>query len=562
MVVMAGLSADQRNDYYLEAAVRTGIHKPILAALAAAQQRPSLNDGELGLGMSPANRIRLDQVNSFAEQVQYAANTLRSFTEQLIAQGWKANELWQTDTGHYSDRFLERVAGGYVPDANDAAAARLEPTHEARLKQAYLEDWAIDCKAARLGSHRLGSQFRFLDPALNQFVSEIPRYYLGIQQQRQALLEATRIWRKLDSTSAIAAALLGLEADSAPDQTPDLGRLDQPLLQSAAQFSASYEGYPHQREALLRLVQLWHQCSSRETAIAQLEAQPTAETSIRMIDPALMAFMQRIPQSYQGKGDQRNALTETYRLWYGLDSRSTALQALGLDAQVLTASNPSRNAMLTVATQLDRSLLDFAKRIPVLYEEIEPQREALIRLNQLWQGFEGRDQTLQSLLDGVQRLETARRDSSDAVPKLEPAALLPRPSHWTPHNLQMPAAIVTNGSLTWAEATQGGRYLPTHQATVEAIVRIAELAQQAYDRIGRPLTITNWYCPTDSAHRSIASERYAIGDAIELYCDGLTGSQIYRALDPWWTGGLGRYQAYPYLCYIDARPERVRWTQV
>lgn len=554
---MAGLSAEQRNSYYSREATRTGIHKPLLAALFAAQQRPSLSDGEVGLGISPANRVPLEQVNTFAEQVQYAANTIRSITDRLTAQGWKSDEIWDADQGRYADRFLEMIANGYVPPVNDLDAARLEPTNDAKLLQAYIEDWTIDCKAAGLPQN-----FAFLDPVLVRFIQEIPRYYLGISYQRQALLEATRIWRKLDTRQATLAALLEQDESDPTLASIDESRLDQPLLQFLSQLASSYAGYPYQREALLRLVQLWHQCSSREAAIALLETAPTAETSIRMIDPALMVFVQRLAQSYQGKGDQRNALTETYRLWHGLDSRGTALQELGVDAQILTASNPNRNALITVATQLDRSLLDFAKRIPVQYQENESQREALIRLVQMWQGFEGREQTLQFLLDEVQRLESARRDSLDAAPKLEPMLLPTRPPRWTPENLQMYAAIVAHGSLTWADATRGGTYLPTHQATIDAIVKIAELAQQATDRIGRPLCITTWYRATETAiTRAGSFDQFAIGHAIEFYCDGLTGNQIYLALDPWWTGGLGRYKSSPYLCYIDAGSDRVRWTQ-
>ncbi len=553
---MAGLSAEQRNDYYLQAAIRTGLHKPILAALAAAHQRPSLADGELGLGISPANRIPLDQVNQFSQQVQYAANSLRSLLEQLAIQGWKGEELWDAKQGCYSDRVIERMASGYVPPANDAAAARLEPTHAAALLQAYQADWARDRKMAGL-PQAAGADFSWLDQALRQFASGLPRHYLNLSYQRQALLEFVRLWQRLDQRSAAMALLL--ERD--PVDVSRLGleetRLDQPLLQFLQQGIASDDRYPHQREALLRLVQLWHQSPTREAAMAKLQAAPTAETSIQLIDPALMASIQRIPQSYQGKGDQRNALTETYRLWYGLESRGSALQQLGLDPQMLTASSSERRDLISAASQLDRSLLDFAKRIPALYEESDFQREALIRLWQLWQGWESRDQALQNLLDTVQRLETARRDSPDAAPKLEPVPPLPRPAAWTPENLQLFAAIWPNSSLSWAEATQGGRYLPQHSETVEAVMRIAALAQQATDRIGRSLCITIWYQPGQQEQ----AERYAIGDAIQFYCDGLTGSQIYRALDPWWPGSLGRYQRYPHLCYIDAQVDRSRWTQ-
>jgi hypothetical protein len=51
---MATLSPDQRNYYYLLESERTGIHKPILAALYQIHSSPSLSDGQTGLGISPA----------------------------------------------------------------------------------------------------------------------------------------------------------------------------------------------------------------------------------------------------------------------------------------------------------------------------------------------------------------------------------------------------------------------------------------------------------------------------------------------------------------------------
>ena len=61
------------NYYYLIEAARAGIHKPILAALYAAHNQPQLADGEIGLGIIPTNQIDVNQVNTFPEQVQFAA---------------------------------------------------------------------------------------------------------------------------------------------------------------------------------------------------------------------------------------------------------------------------------------------------------------------------------------------------------------------------------------------------------------------------------------------------------------------------------------------------------
>jgi hypothetical protein len=553
---MADLTPDQRNYFYLVEAARTGIHKPILAALYAAHSSPNLTDGETGLGVSAANRIPPDQVNTFPEQVQYAANTIRSITDKLTAQGWRGADLWNGDLGRYSDRFVQTIAEGYAPPANDPSAARLEPVDNQKLLQAYIEDLTFDYKA-----DGLPQSLTFLDPALLRFIERIPRYYQGLPSQRDALLEGARIWRKLDNREATIASLLNKPATDPAVSSPDDAAIDRVLLQFFQQVSPYYSGYPHQREALLRVVQLWRELDSREEAINSLEESASAETRIDAIDPALVAFAQRIPQFYQSKGDQRQALTEAFRLWRGLDSRSTALQALGVNPQVLASSNPDPTALANAASQIDRQLLEFIKRVPANYKETDEQRESLLRLVQLWRGLDARDKTVQSLLEDVRRMERARRDSQDAPPRPEPEPLPPRPARWTPRNIQLYAAIVPNGSFTWAEATHGGTRMPPNQTTVDAIVRIAQKAQQARDRIGRPFRITSWYRPPDINRRvgGASQSRHIVGDAIDFYVDGLTGNQLYRALDPWWSGGLGRYTRFPNLCHLDARNYRARW---
>src|SRR4028118_1754248 len=134
---MATLSPDQRNYYYLLESERTGIHQPILAALYQTHFSPSLSDGQTGLGISPANRVSLSQVNTFPGQVQYAANVIRSLTESLIAQGWKGSDLWNTLQGCYSEAFLQNLARGYAPAATEVTTARLEACSFEQLLGAY-----------------------------------------------------------------------------------------------------------------------------------------------------------------------------------------------------------------------------------------------------------------------------------------------------------------------------------------------------------------------------------------------------------------------------------------
>lgn len=550
---MGELTTDQRNYYYLFEGERAGIHKSILAALYEVHQSPNLTDTEVGLGMSPANRIPFDQLSTFAQQVQFAANAVRSVTDRLTAQGWKSTDIWDIDSGRYTDRFLRVIADGYVPPPKDATAARLEPSDELRLRKAYIKDLEIDYKADELPSN-----LSYLDKAMLGFIERLPNYYEGLDYQREALLEAVRVWRKLDTRQEAITSLnpqtpQGTEAE-------DEAYLDAPLQDFTRRLTLNYSGYPNQREALLRLVQLWRQLDSREAAIASLETNTSAETNLDIIDPVLIAFVQRLPQFYQGKGEQRNALTEAFRLWRGLDSRTAAVSSLGVDPQSLGSAGSV--ALVDAARQMDRELLAFVKRIPGAYEETEAQREAMIRLVQLWRAAPARDKAIQSLFDDLRRMQKASRGNPDTAPPPEPPPLPLRPDRWTPRNIQLHAAIIANGNFTWAEATHGGTRMPPNQATVDAMVRIARLAQQARDRIGRPFRVTSWYRPPEINERvgGASRSRHMVGDAIDFYCDGLTGNQVYWALHPWWPGGLGRYKRYPMLVHIDARGRRSRWT--
>lgn len=551
---MDNLAPDQRNNYYLIEAGRTGIHKALLAALYAAQGQPMLSDGERGLGIAPIHQVSLEQVNTFAGQVQFAANTLRYLTTQLVEQGWPSSDIWNAAAGRYADRFLESVANGFTPTPTDGDVAQLEPCDPAALRQAYLEDIATDYSGAKLPQSLAN-----LDSALLAFAERVTPNYGRLDYQRQALVEAVRLWRQLNSAAAV------YEALSVPvvDQVPEEAALDNALLEFVRSAVRYYAGYPNQREGLIRLVQFWRQLDSREEAIEWLLSHDpfAAETNLAIIDPALLAFVQRVPTVYRGQGDQRFALTEGYRRWFGLDSRSTALQKMGINPDDLVANADDSTRLRATAEQLDRALISFLGQIPSTYDETEQQREALIRLVQIWRRLEGRIPTIQSLFGDLRQMQRAAPTSPEAMPAPRPAPLPPRPARWTPNNIQLGASIVPNGNFTWAEATRGGARMPPNQATVDAIVRLARLAQQARDRIGRPFIITSWYRPA-AINRQVGGASYSrhiVGDAIDFYCVGLTGNQVYWALDPWWPGGLGRYGRYPNLVHLDARPHKARW---
>jgi hypothetical protein len=553
---MASLTSDQRHALYLQEAERTGIHQPILAALDSVQNEPTLSEDGTGLGVSPANRISLSQVNTFANQVLYAANTVRSLTHHLIASGWKAADLWNAEKGCYTDKLISAIAAGYTAPASDPTAAILESCDVQALTQAYQANLAIDLKAGSVPSKVVN-----LEKALLTLLEQLPRSYVALPFQRHALLEMIRIWLQLDDREAALAALEIQPIARAAATTTSEFALDPALLKFASRLAANYSGYPHQREALLRLTQLWRQLDSRAAAIASLEKNTALETDFKLVDPALIALIQRLPQRYQAKGEQRNALVEGFRLWQQLETRSAALVALGVNPEIFTTADPQQSDLEAAAIQLDRALLDFIRWIPAGYGMLEHQREALLHLTQLWRGIATRDQTIQSLFEDLQRMQSANRDSQDAPPVPISIILPTRPNRWTPDNLQVHAAILPNGSFTWAEATHGGTRMPPNQATVDAIVQIAHLAQQVRDRLNRPLQVTSWYQPSDASTTEVSYNRHGMGDAIDFYCPGLTGDQLYWFLDPWWIGGLGRYSRFPDLIYIDARSDRVRWVR-
>ncbi|WP_072621180.1 D-Ala-D-Ala carboxypeptidase family metallohydrolase [Spirulina major] len=539
---MAILTLDQRNYYYVLEAERTGIHKSILAALDQVQRSPTLENDDTGLGLTHTD----PPLDTFALQVQYAANTIRTLTDRLIDQGWKSSDLWDTVQGRYSDRVLAVIAGGYTPAVEDTAVGTLATCDPTALKNAYLDDieqeWTPDSQAE-------------LDPQLLTLIERIPEYYLGLSHQRRGLIEVVRIWRKLDSQRAAVESLARETKQSIQQFAED--DLDIALKQFIQRISPYYAGFPHQREALLRLTQYWRQLPSRAAAIASLAESTRPDSDLHLFDPALLDFTQRIPRYYEGTGAQRNALTEGFRVWRQLNSRQTALAALGIDPERLNAAGSDQGALSAIATELDRELLNFVRRIPLAYRETHQQREALIRLVQLWRGLKTREQTLSALTNDLKRLE-------QDPPAIEtPALIVPqRPDRWTPQTIELTLSIVPNGNFTWTEATKGGTRMPTSQTTVDAIVRVAKLAQQARDRVNRPFLVTSWYRPPhiNRAVGGVSDSRHIVGDAIDFVCEGLSGNQLYWLLDPWWPGGLGRYTRFPHLCHIDARSYRARWT--
>jgi len=156
----------------------------------------------------------------------------------------------------------------------------------------------------------------------------------------------------------------------------------------------------------------------------------------------------------------------------------------------------------------------------------------------------------------------------DKLLKTESMGIPSKPSAvwtiWTPNNIELNASIIVGGSFTWAEATRGGSRRPPDQKTLDGIVRIATLAERARNLIGLSFTITSWYRDPQSnaSVGGVSNSRHINGDAIDFWVDGMTGLEIYNLLDPSWAGGLGQYRRFPFLCHIDARGYKARWTNL
>ena len=545
---MSSLTAPQCYHLYQQAAQRTGLHAPLLAALAQVHTQPRWADGTTGLGITPAQQIALDQVNTLAGQVNIAADTLRTLMQRCIQQGWSAAEFWHSEQGRYSDRWVQQVAQGFTPHPQETRAAQLERCEAAALQTAYRQ--AIAATWQGQGRYPPPPSQSFVDAALRSHLRQLAQHYLGLQPQQTALLELVRIWQgwdRRDQAIAYLAQELALPLDAA-------------LLFFLRQILSDYAGYPHQREAALSLVRLWHQFDSRETTLWHLERQQFPVEQV--LDRALLAFLQRLPRFYPFSAAQRHALVEGFRDWHQFATVPDALLALGVDPAVFTSTVLHPAALAHATQQVDRALLDFLRQIPALYTP--RQRESALQLGQSWYATPSRIATVQALIDDLKRSETAPRETFAAVPPPVPPPPPDRPSQWTPETLQLHTPICAGGSITWAEATSGGVFLPPNPWMVESIAAMAAAVQSVRDRLGRPLTILRWYCPIDHDPlvQIIATPYFAIGSAILFYCTPLTGRQLYWFLDPWWAGGLGYHRRYPHLCYLDGRSDRARlWSE-
>ncbi|MEM9220556.1 MAG: D-Ala-D-Ala carboxypeptidase family metallohydrolase [Cyanobacteria bacterium P01_F01_bin.150] len=125
----------------------------------------------------------------------------------------------------------------------------------------------------------------------------------------------------------------------------------------------------------------------------------------------------------------------------------------------------------------------------------------------------------------------------------------------------LPDPVLKGGNFTWAEVTRNGQCLPADKDVVNNILRMADTMQDIRELFGnRPIKITSWYRdpvfnrrvggPTQSIHLT--------GGAVNFYIAGVSPTEVYQRLGPWWgsQGGLAIASGFT---HIDNRGYRARW---
>lgn len=119
-------------------------------------------------------------------------------------------------------------------------------------------------------------------------------------------------------------------------------------------------------------------------------------------------------------------------------------------------------------------------------------------------------------------------------------------------------------NITWGEMTKGGTRIPATSRITAGMIKIAIEMQKIRGKFGdKPIRITSGYRPTDVNRRVGGAPRSRHtdpnGDAVDFYIVGLPVGEVFKALNPYWPGGLAVSYGMGFV-HIDLRPARARWT--
>jgi hypothetical protein len=119
--------------------------------------------------------------------------------------------------------------------------------------------------------------------------------------------------------------------------------------------------------------------------------------------------------------------------------------------------------------------------------------------------------------------------------------------------------IIKDGNFTWNEATRNGSRLPVDKEVTDRIILAAEKMQEIRKLLGdKPITVTSWYRPplVNKAVRGASNSQHLLGWAVDFVHSELKPLEVYRRLDNWHKGGLGKANTFT---HIDLRRENARW---
>ena len=150
------------------------------------------------------------------------------------------------------------------------------------------------------------------------------------------------------------------------------------------------------------------------------------------------------------------------------------------------------------------------------------------------------------------------RDQEQSPPLQEKTIKLPGYTTLFP----LSSSILPNGHFNWAEATKGGTRIPTDKRVVDGILKIAKSMEEVRSLLGnRPIRVNSWYRDPVTNRRvgGASRSRHLSGDALDFVVQGMSSSQVYAELNPWW-GARGGLASSSVFTHIDARGYKARWS--
>lgn len=130
--------------------------------------------------------------------------------------------------------------------------------------------------------------------------------------------------------------------------------------------------------------------------------------------------------------------------------------------------------------------------------------------------------------------------------------------------------IYVNSFFTWGEATKNcsrpiealiiNGKLYKHALDIEtSIIRTAKSLDSIRALLGnRPLHVNSWYrpCKVNAAVGGSKYSRHQFGDGVDIRSSYYSPQHIYRLLDTFHIGGMGRYYNF---VHLDWRGSNARW---